>query len=96
MYDSKVPAMWMAQSYPSQKPLASYVHDLIIKMQVGGEKAGVAGQGRMGGRRVGEGERGGGRRQVWRSGLDRLLKGSAIHSHVLPPSLPPPLPASPR
>ena len=34
MYDSKVPAMWMAQSYPSQKPLASYVHDLVQKMNM--------------------------------------------------------------
>jgi dynein heavy chain len=35
MYDNKVPAMWMGQSYPSMMPLASYVHDLIKRCQVG-------------------------------------------------------------
>jgi hypothetical protein len=29
LYDSRVPASWLAVSYPSLKPLASYVADLV-------------------------------------------------------------------
>jgi hypothetical protein len=31
MYDGKVPGLWAAQSYPSNKPLAGYVADLVAR-----------------------------------------------------------------
>ncbi len=38
MFDGRVPADWMAHSWPSCKPLASYINDLVERtrmMQVG-------------------------------------------------------------
>ena len=33
LYDGRVPQMWAARSYPSLKPLASYVADLLERLK---------------------------------------------------------------
>jgi Dynein heavy chain C-terminal domain len=35
MWDGNVPAAWLAASYPSLKPLASYIADLVLIVQPG-------------------------------------------------------------
>lgn len=33
MYEGRVPDLWMAKSYPSLKPLASYIDDLFKRVR---------------------------------------------------------------